>query len=144
AIFVISDGQATDAAAFDKLNPDAPVHLLRTGGPDDIDRKVTMIKAPRYGIVNEGVDISFSIDDVGTNDARLEGRGQAVVALRVDGEEALREPVPVGAEISFTAPLPHPGRTVIELEVEPADNELTDKNNVAVLPIAAIRDRLRV
>src|SRR5690606_29385609 len=65
-------------------------------------------------------------------------------ALRVDGEEALREPVPVGAEISFTAPLPHPGRTVIELEVEPADNELTDKNNVAVLPIAAIRDRLRV
>src|SRR5690606_35307521 len=46
AIFVISDGQATDAAAFDKLNPDAPVHLLRSGGPDDIDRKVTMIKAP--------------------------------------------------------------------------------------------------
>ncbi|MCB2112640.1 MAG: hypothetical protein R3C42_08575 [Parvularculaceae bacterium] len=144
AIFVVSDGQATDAAAFAKLNPNAPVHLIRTGRPDDIDRKVTMIRAPRYGIVNEGVEFSFRIDDIGPGETKLEARGQSVVALRVDGEEVLREPVPVGAEITFTAPLPHPGRTVIELEVEPLDGELTDKNNVAVLPVSAIRDRLRV
>jgi len=144
AVFVISDGQATDAPLFDRLNPDAPIHFLKTGRADEVDRKVTLLKAPRYGIVNEGVDISFRIDDIGPDETALEGRGQALVVLRVDGEEILRQPVPVGAEISFNAPLPHPGRTVIELEAEAVDGELTDKNNVALLPISAIRDRLRV
>ena len=144
AVFVISDGQATDAPLFDRLNPDAPIHFLKTGRADEVDRKVTLLKAPRYGIVNEGVDISFRIDDIGPDETALEGRGQALVVLRVDGEAILRQPVPVGAEISFNAPLPHPGRTVIELEAEAVDGELTDKNNVALLPISAIRDRLRV
>ena len=144
AIFIVTDGQASDALALDKLNRAAPTHILKTGRPGEFDRKVTLIKAPRYGIVNEGVDISFRIDDLGPDETALAERGSARVALRVDGEEVLSQPVPVGAEISFTAPLPHPGRTVIELEAEGAAGELTEKNNTVVLPIAAIRDRLRV
>jgi uncharacterized membrane protein len=144
AVFVVTDGQATDAVIADKLNVGAPVHILDTGRPDEIDRKVTLVKAPRYGIVNEGADISFRIDDIGPDEKPLEGRGQANVTLRVDGEEVLRQPVPVGAEVSFSAPLPHPGKTVIELEAEEADGELSLRNNIVVLPIAAIRDRLRV
>lgn len=144
AVFVVTDGQSTDAAAPERLNADAPVHLITTGRTSEIDRKVTLTNSPRYGIVKEGVDISFRIDDVGPGEKPLEARGQALVVLRVDGEEALRQPVPVGAEVSFTAPLPHPGKTIIELDVETVDDELTTKNNIAVLPISAIRDRLRV
>lgn len=143
-VFVVTDGQATDAIIADRLNVGAPVHILNTGRVDEIDRKVTLVKAPRYGIVNEGADISFRIDDIGPDETPLEGRGQAIVTLRVDGEEVLRQPVPVGAEVSFSAPLPHPGRTVIELEAEAAAGELSPRNNIVVLPIAAIRDRLRV
>lgn len=144
AVFVITDGQATDKLAPRGLNNGAPIHLLTTGRPGEFDRKVTMTRSPRYGIVNEGVEISFRIDDLGLDEAPLTDRGQAVVMLRVDGEEALRQPVPVGVEAYFTAPLPHPGKTVIELEVQPVDGELTAKNNIAVLQISAIRDRLRV
>lgn len=143
-VFVISDGQSTDRIATERLSGGAPVHVFTTGRTGEIDRKVTLTKSPRYGIVNEGAEISFRIDDLGPDEKPLEGRGQAIVALRVDGEEVLRQPVPVGAEVSFTAPLPHPGKTVIELEAEETEGELTAKNNIAVLPISAIRDRLRV
>lgn len=143
-VFVITDGQSTDGVSTERLNADAPIHVFTTGRNDEIDRKVMLVKSPRYGIVNEGAEISFRIDDLGPDEVALKNRGQAVVALRVDGEEVLRQPVPVGAEVSFTAPLPHPGKAVIELEAEAIDNELTQKNNIAVLPISAIRDRLRV
>lgn len=46
--------------------------------------------------------------------------------------------------MSFDAPLERPGSLVIELEVEGRPGELTTRNNTAVLPITAIRDRLRV
>lgn len=144
AVFVITDGQATDRVLTGRAPSGAPVHILTTGRDGEIDRKVTLLKSPRYGIVREGVEISFRIDDLGADEKQLEGRGQAIVSLRVDGEEALRQPVPVGAEVSFAAPLPHPGKTVIELEAESVEGELTTRNNIAVLPISAIRDRLRV
>lgn len=143
-VFVITDGEATDTEDFTRLPQTAPVHLLLTGGADDFDRKVTLINAPRYGIVNEGVEVSFRIDDLGRDGVALTDRPPARVTLRVDGEEALSQPVPVGGEVSFTAPLPHPGKTVIELEVESVEGELTTRNNIVVLPISAIRDRLRV
>ncbi len=144
-VFVITDGQATDRISTERLTiASAPIHILTTGRKGEIDRKVTLTKSPRYGIVNEGAEISFRIDDLGADEAAIDGRGEAIVALRVDGEEVLRQPVPVGAEVSFVAPLPHPGRTVIELEAETAEGELTAKNNIVVLPVSAIRDRLRV
>ncbi|MEK7265190.1 MAG: hypothetical protein AAB227_03730, partial [Pseudomonadota bacterium] len=143
-VFVVTDGQPTDKISTERLNAAAPIHIITSGRPGEIDRKVTLTKSPRYGIVKEGAEISFRIDDLGPDEKALENRGNATVSLRVDGEEVLRQPVPIGAEASFTAPLPHPGRTVIELEAESAENELTLKNNIAVLPISAIRDRLRV
>ncbi len=143
-VFVVTDGQATDRLSIDRLNGGAPIHVLSTGRDDEIDRKVTLVKSPRYGIVREGAEISFRIDDLGPDEVALENRGQAEVILRVDGEEVLRQPAPVGAEVSFMAPLPRPGRSIVELEVGAADGELTARNNIAVLPISAIRDRLRV
>jgi hypothetical protein len=144
AVFVLTDGQSTDVPAVDRLKDAAPVHVLLTGRPGEVDRKVTLIKAPRYGIVREGAEVSFRIDDLGPHGAALPARGQAVIALRVDGEEVLRQPVAVGVEVGFTAPLDRPGQSIIELEVEDASGELTARNNIAVLPITVIRDRLRV
>jgi len=143
-IFAITDGQSTDAPAAERLKDAAPVHILLTGRRDESDRKITLIKAPRYGIVREGADISFRIDDIGPDGAVLAGRGEAIITLRVDGEEVLRQGAPVGTEIGFIAPLDRPGRSIIELEVEDAGGELTTRNNIAVLPITVIRDRLRV
>ena len=144
-VFIITDGQAEDAAdAVAPLGLDAPVHIMVTGSEDETDRKITLVNAPRYGIVRQSVRVSFRIDDHGANEEPLETGGSAMVVLRVDGEQVLREPVPIGTEVGFDAPLTRPGRVVIELEVEPRAGELTERNNIAVLPITAIRDRLRV
>ena len=145
AVFVITDGQASDAAgAAQPLNIDAPVHLLTTGDPRESDRKITLINAPRYGIVRQSVRVSFRIDDLGPEEAPLTGAQSARVTLRIGGEEILTEAVPIGAEAGFDAPLDRPGQTIIELEVAERPGELTARNNIAVLPITAVRDRLRV
>ena len=144
-VFIITDGQASDAAELSALGVvDAPVHLMLTGREDETDRKITLIKAPRYGIVRQSVEVSFRVDDLGPDETPLESEGQVMVSLRVDGEEILRQPVPLGSEARFNAPLERPGRTVIELEAAARPGELTTRNNIAVLPITAIRDRLRV
>ncbi len=147
AFFLVTDGRASDAddaASALKAAGDAPVHVLTTGREDEIDRKITLVSAPKYGIVRERVRIAFRVDDLGPDDEPRAGGGEASVALRIDGEEAFRQPVPLGAEVSFEAPLNRPGQLVIELEAETREGELTTRNNIAVLPVAAIRDRLRV
>ena len=143
-VFVISDGQAVDAENASRVFPAAPVHILSTGRDTETDRTITLINAPRYGIVNESVNVSFRVNDFGPDNELITDAQNAVVTLRVDGEDAFRQPVPIGAEVSFAAPLERPGALVIELEVEPRGGELTTRNNIAVLPITAIRDRLRV
>ncbi|MBI1364993.1 MAG: hypothetical protein GC153_03445 [Alphaproteobacteria bacterium] len=143
-VFVITDGQASDAARAAALALDAPVHILLTGRANETDRKITLVNAPRYGIVKESVKISFRVDDLGPDDKPLDESGDADVTLRIDGKEILNQPVPIGAEVSFNAPLDHPGKLIIELEAAPRAGELTTRNNTAVLPVTAIRDRLRV
>lgn len=144
-VFIITDGQGVDKEeAENSLGLDAPVHLLITGDVRETDRKITLVNAPRYGIVRQTVRVSFRVDDLGINEEPLETSGQVVVTLRVDGEEVLRERVPIGTDVGFDAPLNRPGRTVIELETEAREGEITTRNNIAVLPITAIRDRLRV
>jgi len=144
-VFIITDGQAADAedaAAVPELN--APVHILLTGRESERDRKITLTNAPRYGIVGQPVRVSFRIDDLGPDGEMQNAGGSARVTLRIDGEAVLSQPVPVGDEVGFNAPLDRPGGKIVELEVEALDGELTTRNNIAVLPITAIRDRLRV
>ncbi|MFC2953688.1 hypothetical protein ACFOOP_17240 [Marinicaulis aureus] len=145
AVFLITDGQAADASdAADGLDTDAPVHILTTGATNESDRKITLVNAPRYGIVRQPVRVTFRIDDLGRDGEALTDARAPMVTLRMDGEEILREAVPVGAEAGFDVPLTRPGQTIIELEVAERSGELTTRNNIAVLPITAVRDRLRV
>ncbi|MGE0407937.1 MAG: hypothetical protein AB7P23_01595 [Amphiplicatus sp.] len=142
-VFVITDGEAHDAERVADFALDAPVHLMLTGRPGEIDRKITLINAPRYGIVREKARIAFRVDDLGPDSTPV-GGGDVAVVLRIDGREVVRESVPIGADVQFDAPLERPGALIIELEAGPRAGELTTRNNIAVLPITAIRDRLRV
>ena len=143
-VFIVTDGQASDAARAEAFALEAPVHVFISGRAGEIDRKMTLLNAPRYGIVRQAARIAFRVDDLGPDAAPIAGSGSAVVALRIDGREVLRQPVPVGSEVHFDAPLDRPGALIVELEVEARAGELTTRNNIAVLPITAIRDRLRV
>ena len=144
-VFIVTDGQTADAADAAALGDiGAPVHVLLTGRETETDRKITLIQAPRYGIVRQSVEVSFRVDDLGPDEKPLEEEGSVMVTLRLDGEEVIRQAVPTGAEARFSAPLDRPGRMVIELEAEARPGELTTRNNIVVLPVTAIRDRLRV
>ena len=144
-VFVLTDGQSADKAeAALPFDVEAPIHLMTTGRANEADRKITLVNAPRYGIVRQSVRVSFRIDDLGPDEVLLSDADPALVILRIGGEEILREAVPVGAEAGFDVPLDRPGQTIIELEVAERRGELTTRNNIAVLPITAVRDRLRV
>ena len=144
-VFIVTDGQTADAGDAARLGDiGAPVHLMLTGRESEVDRKITLIEAPRYGIVRQSVEVSFRIDDLGPDETPLAEEGSVMVTLRLDGEQVIRQAVPVGAEARFSVPLDRPGRMVIELEAEARPGELTTRNNIVVLPITAIRDRLRV
>ncbi len=144
SVFVITDGQASDSEALKGLVLKAPVHILSTGRSEEIDRKITLLNAPRYGIVKEPAQIAFRIDEFGPDEVAATAEGSANVVLRIDGREILRQNVPIGVDVSFQAPLDRPGRTIIELEVDARSGELSTRNNIKVLPITGIRDRLRV
>ncbi|MEO0320676.1 MAG: hypothetical protein AAF199_07290, partial [Pseudomonadota bacterium] len=156
AVFLITDGQMTDlqlrddgsvvgGEAITRLLPgNVPFHVLLTGREDEVDRKIILKNAPRYGIVRESVRVSFRVEDVGP-DGESQNNGQDVsVTLRLDGETIIQQDVPVGQDVGFDVPLDRPGNVIIELVGADLAGELTTRNNIEVLPITAVRDRLRV
>jgi hypothetical protein len=136
---MITDGRVhdvpTDVAA---LGFAAPVHALITGHPDERDRRVVLINAPRFGIVGQSQTIRFRVEDQGA------GAGSAQVAVRRDGETLQQTTVAVGQQTTVEIPIPHAGPNIVEIEASPLDNELTQVNNRAVVSIDGVRDKLRV
>jgi hypothetical protein len=136
---LVTDGQAHDAGDPERADPGAPVHVLLTGNRGERDRRLVIREAPRYGIVGDQLQLTILVDDLGD----LAGRS-ARVTLGQDGRPVGEFSAPIGR--SFTVPfqLRHGGPTVLELEVETAPDELTPRNNRAVLMVNGVRDRLRV
>ncbi|QPH53029.1 hypothetical protein [Pontivivens ytuae] len=136
---LISDGQVHDLADAPELP--APLHLILTGTEREWDRRLVVERAPAFGIVGESVQMSVRVEELG----RVPDPGGAVpVNVSIDGEVVASIPLPVGETIDFDVPIERGGLNVLELTIAPADGELTDRNNSALVEINGIRDRLRV
>jgi len=48
-----------------QLGFDAPVHALLTGAPDEFDRRIEVLSAPRYGIVGQSRSIEIAVREAG-------------------------------------------------------------------------------
>ena len=141
AIF-ITDGEIHDVPdKASALGFNAPLHALIVGNKDESDRRLTILKAPRFGIVNKPVKLSLRVDD--TNSGSADALS-APVTISVDGKQVLQTSVQVGVPTPITLSLDHGGPNVIEVDVAPGPNELTLANNRAVVVANGIRDRLRV
>src|SRR5580704_8789023 len=80
---LLTDGQVHDVPAkAAALGFKAPVHALITGTPDERDRQIDVIEAPRFGLVKQSTTIRFRITDHGPNMPAT-----STVILRRDGEE---------------------------------------------------------
>lgn len=137
-IFLLSDGRLHDLEQAPDLP--APLHLLLTGRDTDWDRRLTVRNAPGFAILGEEVLLTLRIDD----DGAAPGELQSELLISVDGDTPQSFMVPVGQDLELPITLPHGGMNVIQFTVPTAADELTDRNNTALVQINGVRDRLRV
>lgn len=135
-VVLVTDGQVHDVPA-EHASIGAPVHVLLTGRPGEGDRRLVVEKAPGFGIVGNAVRVAVKVEDPG-------GSGAARLSIRRDGARPLTLSLPVNATRNIEIPIEHAGATVVELESEPGERELTLANNRAAVTIQGVRDRLRV
>jgi len=138
--FMITDGRVHDVPAdVGALGFAAPLHALITGRPNERDRRVVLVAAPRFGIVGQQQTVTFRVEDSG-----VPGGGTAQVKISRDGEPIDTRPVRAGATTEVQIQIPHSGPNIVEIEASPLDGELTPVNNRAVVSIEGVRDKLRV
>jgi len=135
---LVTDGVVHDIPPnIESLGFKAPLHVLVTGRPDERDRQIKLLEAPRFGIVGKDQTIRAVVMERG-------GTGSALVTVRRDGQEFARQQVRTDVPFSLNVRIEHGGANVVELEVEGLPDELTQANNRAVIPIEGIREKLRV
>src|SRR5919202_4555208 len=137
-VVMVTDGVVHDIpATAANLGFRAPLHALITGRPNERDRQIKLIEAPRFGIVGRDQTIRAQVMERG-------GTGSAFVTVRRDGQPVLRREVRTGAPFSLTVRFDHGGPNVVEIEAEALPDELTNANNRAVVTVEGIREKLRV
>ena len=137
---LITDGQIHDIPeSAAELGFSAPVHGLITGSPDEIDRRIELVDAPRFGIVGELQEMSYRVIDDGTSTG-----GTTEVTVRLNGEFYSRELAPVGVTMPLFIDVERAGDNIVELEVDGVPGEITLTNNRAVAVLEGIRENLRV
>ena len=136
---LITDGRVHDVPAdASTLGLSAPLHALITGHKDEIDRRVVLTLAPRFGIVGQSQTVGFQVEDQGAK------TGAAEVTVRRDGEILEKRVVTTHTDIKLNVPIPHAGPNIVEIEASALEGELTQVNNRAVVSIDGVRDKLRV
>ncbi len=136
--FFITDGVVHDVPAqAQALGLTAPLHGLITGRDSEIDRRVTLLDAPRFGIVGRTVNLRLRVDE-------KNGPGAGRITVRRDGEVLTERAVRSGEPLELSVRIDRGGPNLVEIEAEPLDRELTAANNRAVVTIEGVRDKLRV
>ena len=137
---MITDGQVHDIpSSAAELGFDAPLHGLITGSDGEVDRRIELVNAPRFGIVGEPQEISYRVLEEGTASRQV-----TEVTVRVNGEVYSTELAPVGETMPLYIEVERAGDNIIELEVAPLPDEITTANNRAVAVLDGIRENLRV
>jgi len=141
-VITITDGQVHDVPqGVAGLGFDAPVHTLLTGRPDEFDRRIEILKGPKFGIVGQTREIELAVRETGRR-----GRSADTVTLRVRREDAADETLRARIDETVRLPMrfPHAGTNIVEIELEPVDGELTGANNRVVVAAEGVRENLRV
>ncbi len=141
-VLMITDGQVHDVPSTkEALGFDAPVHALITGKPNEFDRHIEILKAPRYGIVGQTRQIQVRIKQSGKS--KHDGQPVKLIIRREGAHDEIRTTI-VGRTENIDIPIPHSGTNSLELELEAVEGELTLANNRAVVSTQGVRENLRV
>ncbi|MEZ5900426.1 MAG: hypothetical protein AB7S74_01420 [Hyphomicrobium sp.] len=141
-VIFVTDGQVHDVPkSAQALGFDAPVHTLLTGAPNEFDRRIEIVEAPKYGLVGQTRPIQLAVRETGKA-----GRQPATVTLKVRREGRPDETIKttINSPVKVDMPFPHTGTNILEVELDTADGELTPANNRAVIAAEGVRENLRV
>ncbi len=135
---MITDGQVHDVPTKGDPGFQAPVHALITGREDERDRRIRLESAPRFGLVDKPVPMTFRVMDTVDEGAPVN------VRISVNGDPVKTERVSIGEPHTVEINVPVAGRNIVEFAVEAAPDELTTTNNKTVALVDGIRENLRV
>jgi hypothetical protein len=133
---MITDGQVHDVPATTAGT--APLHALITGNAEEIDRRIRFENAPRFGIVDKPMDMTYRVIANGGE------RGTVDVRVSVNGQQISVERARIGQETQLQVTIPTAGRNIVELAIDPVPGEITSANNRAIALLDGIRENLRV
>ncbi|MDM9621703.1 hypothetical protein A6U87_23570 [Rhizobium sp. AC44/96] len=137
---MLTDGEVHDVPGVNQaLAFDAPIHGLITGKANEFDRRIEVVKAPRFGIVNEEQQLVLRVFDDGPGPG-----GTADVTVKLNGNEIATLQATPGQDTPFSFKVERGGSNVLEFSVAAVPGEVTDANNRAVHVIDGIRENLRV
>jgi hypothetical protein len=139
-VIMLTDGNVHDvpgnAAA---LGFDAPVHALLTGKPGEFDRRLEVLRAPRFGLVGGEQPVDVKVTETTPSAA------QAVkLTVTRQGEPPSTKTVRIGEKVDIPVKVDHAGPNIVEIEAEAAPGELTTVNNRVVLTVEGVRENMRV
>ena len=142
-VIMVTDGQVHDApTAAAGLGFDAPVHTLLTGKPGEFDRRVEIVKAPKYGLVGSTREIEARVIETGRPPSAVSG--PVTLKIRREGKPDETRRAELGRTVVIPMLFPHAGENIVEIEVEPVPGELTAANNRVVVVAEGVRENLRV
>ncbi|XSG81333.1 MAG: hypothetical protein ACPW61_09625 [Methyloligella sp. ZOD6] len=138
-----STGAESEAPAGTKTVPgldfDAPIHTLLPGKPNEFDRRLKLLAAPRFGLVGESQTVELEVEETGDRPAE-----PIALTIKRQGEEPTSQTVTAGEKISIPVMIDHAGPNIVEIAAEVDPDELTGLNNRTVLTIEGVRENLRV
>ncbi|MGA7374260.1 MAG: hypothetical protein WBW37_16935 [Methyloceanibacter sp.] len=139
-VIMLTDGNVHDvpgnAAA---LGFDAPVHALITGKPGEFDRRLEVLRAPRFGLVGGEQPIEVKVTETTPSNAP-----SVKLTITRQGEGPIAQNVRVGQKVEIPVKVDHSGPNIVEIEAEAAPGEISTVNNRAVLTVEGVRENLRV
>ncbi|MGD9827569.1 MAG: hypothetical protein AB7U66_02450, partial [Hyphomicrobiaceae bacterium] len=140
-IVMVTDGQIHDIPkTAAQLGFDAPVHALLTGARGEFDRRIQILKAPRYGLVGSTGVIEVAVRESGGRQA-----GEvAVLRITREGQPVETRRVVVGQKVDIAFGFPHAGANFVEIELDALPGELTAVNNRVFVSAQGVRENLRV
>lgn len=137
-VIVLSEGQIADASPTPaSFATQGPIHALIVGDPARGDRRLELISAPAFGIVDQDITVEARVDDPSP--------GAAVqVTARINGTPVRTVTVRAGQPFSLRMRPPQRGANMVMLEASEGPQEITLANNHAAFALTGVRDRLRV
>jgi hypothetical protein len=139
-VILLTDGEVHDVPANAAgLGFDAPVHALITGKPGEFDRRLEVVRAPRFGIVGGEQPIEVKVIETRPSTALY-----AKLTITHQGETPTTRNVRIGEKVEIPVKVDHAGANIVEIEAEAAPGELTTVNNRAVLTVEGVRENMRV